>query len=140
MGTQKTAMIWRPVEGQIKVKIPVEDSSKFVRWLSVVGVRDWSYAGEGAFRLPRSRWSETLRAFVRVYSEVVDLRDARVSQRIVCTVSCQIAKGPDCKCSCGGLNHRGEADLSLGVDFGEVQILWSRNDIARTERVHRTTS
>ena len=132
----KQAEIWRPVKGQIKVKVPRGDQWSFIRWMKQEGVRNYTLAGEGTFWLPRSRWLQVLVALKRVYPRVVDLRDSRVSTRIRCTTSCTVSKGPDCTCVCGGLNHKGRGGLQLGVDLGEVQILWKTEEKARTERIH----
>lgn len=138
MGTQ-VASIWRPISGRVKVQVPARDAAMFRRWMLQEKIAyDWTTSG-GCW-VPRSRGKDVLRALTLVYPRVTDIRDSRVSSRVVCTTSCREAKGEDCVCICGGLNHRGEGDLREGVDLGEVQVLWTRGTVRRVERVYTHTA
>jgi hypothetical protein len=137
VGTQ-AASIWRPISGRVKVQVPARDASLFRRWMLQEKIT-YESVGEGVHWVPRSRGKDVLRALTWVYPQVRELRDSRVSSRVVCTAACQDAKGEDCVCICGGLNHRGEGDLREGVNLGEVQVLWTRGTIRRVERVYTHT-
>ncbi|MBD3004674.1 hypothetical protein [Streptomyces sp. 5-10] len=109
MKDQQTAIIERPISGQIAVFTPFVEggSRKFLKEL--IGSRsrlDWDKERK-RWLMSRQHMAKVIDGCLRRWSRVELRRQYLETQR--CDVRCQQAKGDDCECSCMGLMHGSRA-------------------------------
>jgi hypothetical protein len=61
--------------------------------------------------------------------------DNRISATVQCDKRCVGARGDECVCSCGGINHRGGEAGYLQV--GETTLIAKTSEIGTTRRIYR---
>jgi hypothetical protein len=101
-----TAIVKRPVQGPVLVHLAYRKPPANREWLLSSGFRLDGYDGGGWWRVQRARTDDLLRAIIDEFGAVELWVEARRTTAR-CDIRCVEAKGWDCECSCGGLNHRG---------------------------------
>lgn len=103
--------IFRPVQGMLWVRLPYElpDGSRGRgrQWLHSIcgkGSRVDYDKREGAFRVARGNLAWILRCALMIFDVVEVWTEHRIVER--CDIRCVNARGDECVCACGGVNHR----------------------------------
>lgn len=135
--------IHRHLTGRLEVVIPVDwsepDAGRWIRpWLKdVCGARtrsDWD-RGKRRWMVPRSHLAVLRDALVERFGLCAVFADNQISATVQCDTRCIEARGDECVCACGGLNHRGGEAGYLQV--GETTLVAQTSEYWTTRRVYR---
>jgi hypothetical protein len=132
-----TAIVKRPARGPVLVHLDYRRPPLNRDWLES-GFRVDGYAGDGWWIVQRARTDELLLAILDEFG-AVEFWVESVTAQEKCDIRCVEAKGWDCRCSCGGLNHRGTAHGWRQV--GSTGIVkagsrdWTRRRLVRKQHV-----
>lgn len=114
-------MIWRPIKGPLRVKLPYQGSHR--GWLTGVLGRRPTHLGDGVWQVPRTKFRILCRVAVERFGEVTVVADFKASAR--CDTRCAEAIGDECVCACLGENHGGGL-WSGWKQVGETMLVASR--------------